>query len=398
MYPSFCSAPHDNAEREIPPLADDPFFTTGNIQLTLKHATVVTSEGLKVPSAMHSCWPDYDKKPADTASWDCSLSSLSASPAHDVITYLASASASATNIDNEETILSGTNPNFLFEKRYDANYSPSGSNHFPDMLGNELGGTCQLGQLTLQGHEQQRQNGMHLRKAYGKSDLGDLNVDVGMDRLLYDFDAEKSNTQFTKRAYDEPQLYVRSDDRQATIMSGQALLHGLFGDLMKEHAVITNYASNPVIRIHTSDHKNDILEPNYDICPVLGEIEEESLESERYFIDFLHSNEAVMMKELGDEFIGGWDLHEDPSVAMECIMTSICLDKTVPYVLNQEDSADDATLINRFGDDWGSRYSTFVSQSLQTPGIRVLCMCTLRVLFLHIVDGRLFSFFFHVCL
>jgi hypothetical protein len=369
IYPSFCSAPHDNANREIPKLEDDPFFTTANIQLTLKHVTVVTSEGIKVPSAMHSCWPEYDTKPTDTASWDCSLSTLSASPAQDAIVYLASATDADPEKDNQATRLSGENPMFLFEKRYDANYSPSGSDHFPNSLGNELGGTCQLGQLTLQGHEQQRQNGIHLRNAYGKSNPNNLNANVGMDRLLYDFDLEETNTQFTQLVYDEPHLYVRSDDQPATIMSAQALLHGLFGDLMKEHAVITQSQSNPVIRVHTSDYKSDILEPNHDLCPILGEIEEESLTSERYFIDFLHSNEAIMMTGMADEFIGGWDLHDDPSVAMECIMTSICLDKAVPYVLNAVESAGDENLKNRFGDDWGSRYSTFVSPCMSLVSV-----------------------------
>jgi|AntRauTorckE5430_2_1112549.scaffolds.fasta_scaffold09151_2 hypothetical protein len=365
-YPSFCSAPHDNAERSIPPLADDPFFTNAGIGIVLAHVTVITSEGIKVPSAMHKCWPTYDIKPADTSSWDCNLSTLTTAPSWKSIDYLNLGlqygdENSDPMIGEQATVLAGENPMFLFEKRYDANYSPSGSDHFPDILGNELQGSCQVGQLTLRGYEQHKQNGFHLRNAYVKSDLDALNVDKDADKVLYDFDVESSKSQFTQRAYDEPQLYFRSDDTQATIMSGQALLQGLFGELMKDHALLSNGKRNAVIRVHTSDHKNDFMEPNPVMCPRLDQILQKSLKSEVYYIDFLHSNEALLMKELADEFMGGWDRHEDPNIAMECIMTSICSDKTVPYVLNAEDSANDESLTKRFGDDWGNRYSKFVS-------------------------------------
>ena len=46
---------------------------------------------------------------------------------------------------------------FLFEKQYDALKEP---------LSNELGGTCQVGQLLLRGYEQELRNGRYLRSAY----------------------------------------------------------------------------------------------------------------------------------------------------------------------------------------------------------------------------------------
>lgn len=334
-----------------------------------------------MPSVMHKCWPDYNQAPMDTSSWDCSLNSLSAPPSDDAIAYLNAKAESGAleygevtqdpSIEKEVTNRAGKYPSVLFEKRYDANYSPSKSDHFPPMMRNELQGTCQAGQLSLRGYEQHKQNGIHLRNAYVKSDADGLNVDTDPSKILYDWDVEKLQIPSTTHAaaYHEPHLYFRSDDTQATIMSGQALLQSLFGDLMKFHSEVMDDSRNPVLRIHTADFERDILKPNHKMCPVLSEIEKVSKKSEPYYLNFLHSNEALFMMELANEFMGGWYHHEDPVVAMECIMTAICSDRTVPYVLNIDESRNDENLYNRFGNDWADRYFKFQSRRKMFPFI-----------------------------
>jgi len=369
-YPPFCSTTHDHGKRSIPVLMETTPLTISHIDLNLKHVTVITSEGTKTPSDLHQCWPDYDDAAVDTSSWDCSLNTMNSPPSIDAINYLNiqdkeyGEANSSPNVKDEVTSRSGAIPSFLYEKQYDANYSPSGSDHFPSNIGNRLGGTCQLGQLTLRGYEQHRQNGIHLRNAYVKSDIAVLNVNKEPRHILFDFDDEVIKTVVHQRAYDEPSLYFRSDDKQATMMSGQALLQSLFGDLMSAHADLGDGKLNPVIRVHTSDGDRDVLEPNSEMCPALAEIEKEATKSANYAVNFLRSNEARMMMELADDFMGGYYRVDDPRVAMDCLMTAVCSDRSVPYVLNYDESKDDETLKNRFGDDWFNRFVEFVSQTI----------------------------------
>lgn len=58
-------------------------------------------------------------------------------------------------ITNVEYGLLRESPDFLFEKNYDALLYGSTGNS----TGNELNGTCQLGQLLMRGYDQELQNG-----------------------------------------------------------------------------------------------------------------------------------------------------------------------------------------------------------------------------------------------
>ena len=142
-------------------------------------------------------------------------------------------------------------------------------------------------------------------------------------------------------------------------MSGMGLIQSFFGDLMKKHATISNLEKNPIIPVHMADWKKDVMLLGHDQCPALKDIESKALNSERYYLDYLHSMESMSMKELGSEFMGGY--HEDPKKAMECILTTTCLDRPIPYVLNYDESSNDENLTNRFGSDFTDRYISFVS-------------------------------------
>ena len=101
---------------------------------------------------------------------------------------------------------------FLFEKRYDAlETSPFGGDNK-----NQLNGTCQLGQLILQGYQQELQNGKFLRDAYVYNKLSQ-DPPASM-RLM---DSKQENT--------FQDVYYRVDDDERTLMSGQIVLRGLLG-------------------------------------------------------------------------------------------------------------------------------------------------------------------------
>ena len=264
----------------------------------------------------------------------------------------------------EETItqMSGMGATFLFEKRYDAAHSPNDSSHFPAERQNDLGGTCQLGQLILQGYDQSYTNGELLKKAYVNDP--DSNYLMGGEApnakdksyILFDLDETKDGTlEQGKRAYQDPKLYFRSDDDQRTIMSGQVLLRGLFGDLLERHmikeAATTGLivADNPVIRVHMVDRHKDVLSPNFETCPILEDYEYAAETSEVYTQRFVDSPEAITLNDFMEEQLGGLSMN-DPEEAMDCLMTSICSDGDLHYALDDYNSIGD--------DSIGKKYKT----------------------------------------
>ena len=248
-YPEYCSIPDEMQRRAIPSLQEDSRLG----ETRLMHVTSVIRHGARTPYASGlDCWDGYWTNP-ETGVWDCNLTTILAPPLE------------ATR---------DTSVMFLFEKKYDALQPP---------LANELNGTCQVGQLLLRGFQQELQNGNHLRKAY-VYDGSNMNHDVRM-RLL---DTSSSGTLFQE-------LYYRSDDDQRTLMSGQVLLTGLFGEELLDHA--KQNASHPVIPLHTADRKRDILTGEDALCPRLTELQDEAKASQEYK-DYEQSDEVQLLLSL----------------------------------------------------------------------------------------------------
>ena len=234
---------------------------------------------------------------------------------------------------------------FLFEKRYDALLL------MKNRTGNELNGTCQLGQLLMRGYEQELTNGLHLRKAYYYN--GDTNVDDNNNHSdlsssssssmqypssmrLWDMTATMEQLQShhpsstvtvgdaTKKIYQEPNLRYRADDEQRTLMSGQILLRGLFGPeiLAADH----DDDESTVIRLHTADYRRDVLVINKNICPRAAELEEEAYESE----EFRKWNESSVEVQIIRKFVEGkLGLESIPYGILDCLMTTMCTDVSV---------------------------------------------------------------------
>jgi len=257
-----------------------------------------------------------------------------------------------TGIWNDDvTQADGQGEQLMFEKRYDAHYSAAGK-HFTPNMRNTLGGTCEIGQLLSEGYDQQLENGNILKNAYVRDDTEELNQDMDPDQVLWDFDQDADNS-YVDRAYEGKNMYFRSDDYQRTLVSGQVLLQTLFDSLIKRHGAHawktldedgnevqtdTNKPTfNPVIKVHTNDRDTDTLSPNHKICPRLDELEEEAMSTTEYVTKFVTSDESVALKKKIED-LGGANRMEESDAAIDCLMTSMCTDRTLPDALDDYNS------------------------------------------------------------
>jgi 2-phosphoxylose phosphatase len=252
--PDYCS--HDMQTRRIPDLAKVEHEKVEE----LKQVQVVIRHGARTPYSSHPCWKGYDIK------WsECSVSE-----------YMFSA----------PTGLTADAEGWFFRKVYDG--SP-----------NELGGNCQTGQLLAEGYEQEVKNGNILKDAYiGSGSLKLFNTSVWED-------------------LDSKHIYLRSDDEQRTLASGQILVHSLFELRRRE-----------IIDWHTGDYALDTLSPNRRACPQLEVIEQHAFASSEYQA-MLHSNAAKKLEQdlnelLGDDGEWSWNY------LMDCLMTTVCTGRQIP--------------------------------------------------------------------
>ena len=140
-YHPYCSTPEQMKQRAIPPLQYSGSSSTPQII----HVTALIRHGARTPYAgypTYNCWSDYWTNPL-TGIWNCDLKTYMAPPSTD----------KSTIVVNSEGIIE-EEPDFLFEKQYDALMF----SHI-NRTGNELNGTCQMGQLLMRGYEQELQNG-----------------------------------------------------------------------------------------------------------------------------------------------------------------------------------------------------------------------------------------------
>ena len=296
-YPDYCSSPSQMDERSIPPL-DKP----AGLQTSLLHVTAIIRHGARTPWNNHTCWTGWEDQ-----QWNCDLKTLTAPPSQPEILLL-------ENSATENVELNGEGAMFLFEKKYDALMDPP-------QLRNVLNGTCQQGQLLMRGYVQELHNGKMLRKTYVKEKNSGDEID---DLVLIDLNDESDS-----RPYEEPNLYYRADDDQRTVMSGQVLIRGLFGDLLQQHSQELGTQTDPTIVVHTADRSQDILSPNVKVCPRLNDLYEEATKSPEYIRNYVKSHESQELDRLMESMGGDFrDQGED------CLMTAICNDGDLPEILN----------------------------------------------------------------
>jgi len=205
--------------------------------------------------------------------------------------------------------------NLLFKKVYDG---------FTPPITNELKGTCHVGQLIDTGVQQETINGEALRQAY-----------VGDDVNLNLFPTEGSHLGSSGSI--DGKVYFRGDDQQRTLMSGQILVEALFPTTEDNSG-----DENVLVDWHTGDYDSDPIYPNSNICPRLGELQKEAVNS-KDFQAFNNSVEAQELERVMQDDLGGADwMH-----ILDCQMTSICTGRPLPSVLDDFVEDDDDSMFSR---------------------------------------------------
>jgi len=283
-----------------------------------------------------NCWDDYWTNP-DTAIWDCNLTAYLAPPPPARVT--------------EEGADAGTGEAmFLFEKRYDAFVDRTSQSGF---LSNFLNGTCQVGQLLLQGYQQEVVNGQHLREAYVFNSKSGTPHNPRMQ--LLDVGKEKEHL------WDK--VHYRVDDEARTLMSGQLIMRGLLGPEMEQH-----FAQNheyPVIPLHTADFDRDVMDPNESICPRLREIRERNEESMDFKLRIDNTHEANTLRQFMHNVLKVPQADADMDT-IDCLMTTMCTDRPLPDAVNDfrpdYDPVEVESQPGDYGSNWFSRLNTFTAQ------------------------------------
>ncbi len=337
-YPEYCSNDAQLTKRKVPPLKkyDDDGSNNNNLNIKtqLLQVTALIRHGARTPWNDHTCWSGWESQ-----GWDCELKTLTAPPAPPEISHLEDEATEKVQLDGEGAM-------FLFEKNYDAL-----TNSDSPQLHNLLNGTCQMGQLLLRGYVQELSNGRMLRDTYVR-EVDEDQDDIQDNMVLFDLNEEE----YTEtKPYEEPNLYYRADDDQRTIMSGQALLRGMFDDLLQEHSEQLGSQIDPTIVVHTADRAQDILSPNKNICPRLNDLYDEATNSDEYVKKYIKSDESqIMDKLMEDEYGGDFQIQ-----AQDCLMTTICNDRTLPDLL--DDYGREDRDLSSYGQDLFDRLNNYVS-------------------------------------
>lgn len=319
-YPDYCTTEEMIKQHQIPLPKEDK--RVGETRIV--HVASIIRHGSRTPIKSLdeiNCWDGYLTN-QETSKWDCDLTTMMAPP-------------NPEHIKQEEGMdrIEGSDAVALFEKHYDGLQGISN-------VYNKLHGTCQIGQLILQGYEQSYQNGQFLRSAYcydGNSYDHDLRM-----RLL-----DISGQQY--QPWSNPNFYFRSDDEQRTLLSGQAVIRGM---LEKEIENMENQGKHVIIPVHTADKDQDILNANEKICPKLIEIRTH-VEKSRIFKSFNQSNEAKEIRKFM-KYELKTQQHGHEMDILECLMPVICTDKQLPDVLQYEETINNDK-------NWFNRMVNFVS-------------------------------------
>jgi hypothetical protein len=292
QYPEYCSTPPMMAQRKIPVLNHDSRLG----ETRLVHVTAVIRHGARTPwGDSYQCWEGYWDNP-ETGVWNCSLMTQMGPPTP---RQARTEEGMEVNDGLSDTIV-------LFEKRYDALMDPKNG------LSNSLFGTCQVGQLLLQGYEQHVANGQILRDAYCYDSNLDVNDhDIRM-RLL---EVNAQNNQ----PWAPPQVYLRSDDDQRVLVSGQVLARSMFEP---EIAQAAKNGQQVRVPIHLADYDQDIVGLSESACPRLTEMRED-FEKSSIFKRYNTSKEAQEIY----KFIKNDLKTKGPMEVIDCLMTTVCTDR-----------------------------------------------------------------------
>jgi len=319
-------------QRGIPDLYIPDDINVGTTKIA--HVSAVVNHGARTtlgPETNGRCWDGYWEQ-EETGVWNCDLQ-----------TYLSPPSKRRIDQEEEETNNGESDPMFLFDLIFDALKPP---------LSNTLNGTCQEGQLLLRGYDQQYVIGRQLRSSYlfdPRSEKEKTNPHESM--TLFSLEGHDDGGRMAP-PWGRHHLYVRSGDSQATMMSVQILMRGLFEFELINHSEREKIGLGafPSIAVHTADDTMDILEGFQKNCPKLEALKRESFSATEYK-DFYDSIESQQVRGfMADQ------LSHDHGL-FDCMMTTICTDRKLPEQFGDYE-ADNSTWFNRIS-TYHTRNHTF---------------------------------------
>ncbi|CAM9297229.1 unnamed protein product [Discosporangium mesarthrocarpum] len=265
----YCSKDMD--VKAIPRLSEsiqDSFggtVTEDDVQLL--QAQVIIRHGARAPCSSLECWPGQSVR------WDCN------------VTEIVTPKSSTAEVPGSHTA-------GRFEKKYDALHG-----------GNTLGGTCQAGQLLQRGYDQQTKNGRNLREAYICERPSCLFPNASIESML-------------------DHIYLRSDDKQRTALSGQVLTANMF-----------DIGPSTVVPMHTGDLEMDYISNNSKRCPGLSLLKKESERSPEYYSKF----ETKEAQKLSKDIAKAWGLRDmDWKHTRECLVSTACTGRHFPDGMTDE--------------------------------------------------------------
>ncbi|CAN0373963.1 unnamed protein product, partial [Discosporangium mesarthrocarpum] len=121
---------------------------------------------------------------------------------------------------------------------------------------------------------------------------------------------------------EQGQVYLRSDDEQRTVMSGQILTSIMF-----------DVQPSTVLPWHTGDFLLDHITDNWRVCPRLLELKEVTAADEEYKTRL--GSDAT--KSLNESLAEAWGLEEMVWVnTIDCLMTTACTGRELPDGMTDE--------------------------------------------------------------
>ncbi|KAG7391860.1 hypothetical protein PHYPSEUDO_003066 [Phytophthora pseudosyringae] len=254
----------------IPPLSPEQAERVES----LEQVQIIARHGARAPYARLFCWDSPKHNPMN-AEWDCTTTSVSSQD------------------------INPTEHSKGFGRLYRKSYMDG---H------NILKGDCVIGGMLPLGRQQHKTNGQFLRDSY-----------VGDGPLKLFPTANLSHLELSE-------IYLRSDDQERTLGSGQALIDGLFpvdGTLSLE--------LHRMLSWNVADISVDYINANENICPLMGHIGQLSNESPEFW-NHLRDPATVEIEHNFNNLVGNFSW----GTALECLSTARCNGLQLPLGIDEE--------------------------------------------------------------
>lgn len=241
--------------------------------VALEQVQIVARHGARAPYTRVHCWDVKQHDPMD-AEWNCTASAVLS---QDI--------------------------GYAPPRGYGRLYAKEYLRH-----GNILKGNCEIGGLLSVGRQQHLKNGEILRKAY----LGDGPLKLFPSSNLSEIPLDR--------------VYLRSDDEQRTLGSGQVLFDGLFppsGSVEAPLAAIPKW--------HVTDYTSDYIAPNEGICPIMSVIRNTSMGSSAYQ-KHVKDPTIVQMEKNFQQHVGKFAWKD----MVECLSIARCNNLPLPDGIDEE--------------------------------------------------------------